>query len=392
MKNFIRRFYILPKKGSEFREQLDECIGELKNYIKNSQEYQIIHQLFFIKTESNDEYTKLKEEIFRSLKIIYSQLPSSSVIAQLPDNGFLITVELLVLMNITKDTKINYRNNEGIYYTTINTRDYTQLFAGGISVEKLDKSYSTQADGAYSLMKQILSSESMTFSDVIRQWNYVEGILSINTDTGKKYQNYQVLNDVRGVYYSKEKFEHGYPASTGIGMNAGGIILEFIAIKPNNGVNIVPLKNPAQTDAYDYSQGVLVGNSLVQENKKSAPKFERAKYISINDKKTIYVSGTASIREERTIGINDVRQQTEVTIENISNLISKTNLNNAGISNNYEKISFSFIRVYVKNISEINAVKEICNSYYRGVPINYLVADICRENLLVEIEGIAEIT
>ncbi len=392
MKNFIRRFYILPKKGSEFHEQLDECIEELKNYMKNSQEYKIIHQLFFIKTKSNNEYVRLRDEIYNSLKAIYKHIPSSSVIAQLPDNGFMITVELLVLMNITEDTTINYRNNKGIFYTTINTKDYTQLFAGDISVEKLEQGYSVQADGAYRLMKQILASESMTFSNVIRQWNYIEGILNINTETGKQYQNYQILNDVRAVYYSKERFEHGYPASTGIGMNAGGIILEFIAIKPNNGVNIVPLKNPVQTDAYDYSQGVLVGNSLMQENKKSSPKFERAKYISINEKKTIYVSGTASIRDEKTIGINDVRKQTEVTIENIANLVSKTNLNNAGISNNYKKISFSFIRVYVKNISEINAVKEICNAYYRNVPINYLVADICRDNLLVEIEGIAEIS
>ena len=392
MKNFIRRFYILPKKGSEFHEQLDECIAELKNYSKNSQEYKIIHQLFFIKTQSNNEYTVLKDEIYNSLRAIYKHIPSSSVIAQLPDNGFMITVELLVLMNITEDTTINYSDNKGVFYTTINTKDYTQLFAGGISVEKLDQSYSVQADGAYKLMKQILDTESMTFSDVIRQWNYIEGIININTETGKKYQNYQILNDVRAAYYSKEKFEHGYPASTGIGMNAGGIILEFIAIKPNNGVNIVPLKNPVQTDAYDYSQGVLVGNSLVQEDKKSSPKFERAKYISINEKKTIYVSGTASIREEKTIGINDVRKQTEVTIENIANLVSITNLNNAGISNNYEKISFSFIRVYVKKISEINAVKEICNAYYKGIPINYLVADICRDNLLVEIEGIAEIS
>jgi len=299
---------------------------------------------------------------------------------------------LMVLINITEDTEIYYRINKGIYYTTIKTKDYTQLFAGGISVEKLDKTYFVQSEGAYSLMKQILSNESMTFSDVIRQWNYIEGILSINTETGREYQNYQVLNDVRALYYSKEKFEHGYPASTGIGMNAGGIILEFIAIKPENGVNIVPLKNPAQTDAYDYSQGVLVGNSSGQNSKKSSPKFERAKYIAINEKKTIYVSGTASIREEKTIGVNDVKQQTEVTINNIANLISKINLENSGISNNYEKISFSFIRVYVKNISEIDAVKKICNSYYKDVPINYLVADICRDNLLVEIEGIAEIT
>ena len=392
MKNIIRRFYILPEKGSGFREQLDECLNEIKSYIINSSDYQIIHQLFFVKSESNDEYVRQKEDIFSSLKNIYNNIPSTSVIAQLPDNGFLITVELMVLCNRTENIEINYRDKKGIYYTLISTEDYRQIFAGGITIYEPDRDYSYQANGAYSLMKEILEEEQMSFSDVVRQWNYVEDILGVKTKTEKKYQNYQIFNDVRAQYYAAEKFKNGYPASTGIGMNAGGIILEFISIKPENGVNIVPLKNPGQKDAYNYSQSVLVGNSLGQQNKKSSPKFERAKYISINEKKTIYVSGTASIRDEKTIGENDVKKQTLVTIENIDNLISDNNLKRVGISNNYEKMLFSFIRVYVKNLSEIKVVKEICDSYYKDVPINYLVADICRDNLLVEIEGIVEIT
>jgi enamine deaminase RidA (YjgF/YER057c/UK114 family) len=391
MKNIIRRFYILPNKGSGFSEQLDECLNEIKSYIEKTSDYQIIHQLFFVKSESNNEYVRQKEEIFSSLNNIYNHNPSTSVIAQLPDNGFLITVELMVLLNRTENIEINYGTIKGINYTLISTEDYRQIFAGGITIYEPDRDYSLQANGAYSLMKEILEGEEMSFSDVVRQWNYVEDILGIKTMTEKKYQNYQILNDVRAQYYAREKFKNGYPASTGIGMNAGGIILEFISIKPENGVNIVPLKNPGQKDAYNYSQGVLVGNSLSQKNTKSSPKFERAKYISINEKKTIYVSGTASIRDEKTIGENDVKRQTQVTIENIDNLISEINLKRAGISNNYEKMSFSFIRVYVKNKSEIKAVKEICDSYYKNVPINYLVADICRDNLLVEIEGIVEL-
>ncbi len=392
MKNIIRRFYILPKKGSGFREQLDECLNQIKSYAENSSEYRIIHQLLFVKSESNHEYIRQKEIIFSSLKNIYNNIPSTSVIAQLPDNGFLVTVELMVLTNMSDNIEISYRDNKGIFYTVIGTEDYRQIFAGGITIYEPERDYSSQANGAYSLMKEILDGEHMSFSDVIRQWNYIEDILGIKTITDKKYQNYQVLNDVRAQYYAREKFENGYPASTGIGMNAGGIILEFISIKPQNGVNIIPLKNPEQTDAYNYSQGVLVGNSLNRQNKKSSPKFERAKYISINEKKTIYVSGTASIRDQETIGENDVKIQTFVTIENIDNLISDINLKNAGISNNFEKMSFSFIRVYIKNKSEIKVVKEICDSYYKDVPINYLVADICRDNLLVEIEGIVEIT
>jgi enamine deaminase RidA (YjgF/YER057c/UK114 family) len=334
MKNIIRRFYILPKKGTGFSDQLDECLNEIKSYFENSTDYQVIHQLFFVKSGSNREYVRQKEEIFSSLKNIYVHIPSTSVIAQLPDNGFLITVELMVLVDRTENLEISYRENNEIYYTVINTEDYRQIFAGGITIYEPDRDYSFQANEAYRLMSEILDREKMSFSDVVRQWNYIEDILGIRTLTDKKYQNYQVLNDVRAQYYARERFKNGYPASTGIGMNAGGIILEFISIKPENGVNIVPLKNPGQIDAYNYSQGVLIGSSLIRQDMKSSPKFERAKYISINEKKTIYVSGTASIRDEKTIGENDVKKQTWVTIENIDNLISDINLKNAGIGNN----------------------------------------------------------
>ena len=190
MKNIIRRFYILPAKGTGFREQLDECINRIKSYFDNSRDYQIVHQLFFVKSESNNEYISQKEEIFSSLEKIYTQVPSASVIAQLPDNGFLVTVELMVLMNRTENIEISYKNSKGIYYTVIKTEDYRQLFAGGITIYEPDRDYQHQANGAYSLMNDILDSESMSFSDVVRQWNYIEDILGIKTRTDKEYQNY----------------------------------------------------------------------------------------------------------------------------------------------------------------------------------------------------------
>jgi hypothetical protein len=52
---------------------------------------------------------------------------------------------------------------------------------------------------------------------------------------------------------------------------------------------------------------------------------------------------------------------------------------------------FSSIRVYVKIPSDMKKVREICDASFPEVQINYLVADICREALLVEIEGIAQL-
>jgi enamine deaminase RidA (YjgF/YER057c/UK114 family) len=241
-------------------------------------------------------------------------------------------------------------------------------------------------------MKDILTAESISFSDIVRQWNYVENIVEVNTDDGNKpVQNYQVLNDTRSVYYSQLNFQHGYPAATGIGMNYGGILLEFYAVMPFDKVEIVPVKNPKQVDAYNYSQEVLVGDSIKELPQKTTPKFERAKYLSMNGHKTIFISGTASIHNEVTIGIDDVEKQTLVTLENISELVTNENLTNSGASDIEGILNYSFLRIYVKESSDLEIVKSICDKKFNNTSISYLIADICRDNLLVEIEGVAEL-
>lgn len=78
---------------------------------------------------------------------------------------------------------------------------------------------------------------------------------------------------------------------------------------------------------------------------------------------------------------------TRLTIENISRLIAPDNLGKHTLPVSSSDFPFSHIRVYVKNETDVSAVKKICNKHYGKVPCLYLVSDICRENLLVEIEG-----
>jgi len=38
----------------------------------------------------------------------------------------------------------------------------------------------------------------------------------------------------------------------------------------------------------------------------------------------------------------------------------------------------------------LDDVKQACEEYYPGIPTLYLISDICRDDLLVELEGVAE--
>jgi enamine deaminase RidA (YjgF/YER057c/UK114 family) len=385
----IERIIIRPTSGTNFNEQFTNCLDQIRAYSGGEKRF-IIQQSFFLNIPDSKAYLEHLGWIYSTIDLFYKTIPSTSIIAQLPADGSYVSVELIVLTGLKGNIRISYRETGGIHYTVIETGACKELYAGGISVKAPDRPFTEQVQETYHLLKTLLEGEQMGFSDIVRQWNYVEQILSVRDSDGNHIQNYQVLNDVRSAFYSEADFSKGYPAATGIGMNAGGLVLEIYAVKPDGKVNIVPLKNPRQVDAYHYSDVVLVGDAIEKQHPKTTPKFERAKYISLNGLNTIYISGTASIQNEKTVGENDTALQTKITLENMDSLISEQNLVNAGIQQASQSFKYTFIRVYIKEPADTNRVTSICNACFGNIPIHYLIADVCRDNLLLEIEGIAE--
>ena len=84
----------------------------------------------------------------------------------------------------------------------------------------------------------------------------------------------------------------------------------------------------------------------------------------------------------------DVDKQTHTTIDNIFGLFSRENQDELGLDFQIPDIFFSHLRVYVKHKSDIPAVRRICEARLHAKSALYLESDICREELLVEIEGI----
>jgi len=84
----------------------------------------------------------------------------------------------------------------------------------------------------------------------------------------------------------------------------------------------------------------------------------------------------------------DVVLQTRQTIENIQYLISRENTSRHGIANDV-CLTMTALRVYIKEIDFLKSVKAEVDKVWSGIPVLYIQADICREELLVEIEGLA---
>ena len=103
----------------------------------------------------------------------------------------------------------------------------------------------------------------------------------------------------------------------------------------------------------------------------------------------IYVSGTAAIKGQLSIAQDDAYYQTLVTIDNIEQLTTIKNLieHQIPVSTHsvVEPVSF---RIYAKTLADIQKVQTAFKSRFGKMKnVQFLIADICRPELLVEIEG-----
>ena len=385
---------ITAKNGSTPAAQLSDCLSTLNNIVKASgnNKKNILKQNIFLKASDNRDYHKQKEELTSILNNFYSpSLPPTSFIGQPPENKKFVSTEILLLSPESKHTNIEHKKIEKLPYTVVDYPDYKEVHGAGLTAGKDITSTAGKSKKTFELLSRILKKESLSFSDIVHQWNYIEDITGYTTSKKSRMQNYQLFNDIRTLYYSSVDFPNGYPAATGIGTNTGGIVIDFTAASPSKSTRILPISNPRQVDAHKYSQKVLIGKGFEDVKKKGSPKFERAKVLTTQDSGQVYISGTAAILGQKTETGKNAREQTQVTLENISRLISADNLKAHGIDINTESKP-SYIRVYVKNEADIRDVKETCQAYLGEIPSLYLVSDICRKDLLVEIEGVLYFT
>ncbi|MBN2485476.1 MAG: hypothetical protein JXB34_05855 [Bacteroidales bacterium] len=387
----INYLTIVPVSEGTLEQQIQDCYQKLSNLLvrKKNKKESIIKQTVFIKSGNNTQYYTTKAEILQLSGNYYGFFVPTTIVSQKPENNVLLSMEITLLTN-PENYKVHRKNFEGTAYTCIKNNSFSLLVSGGLALNSKKTDIFRQSHQAFSIMNELLKLEGFSLSDVVRQWNYIENITEFTVQNGSKSQHYQIFNDVRSEYYGQVHFKNGYPAATGIGTNSGGVVVDFIAYKAVEEDNVYALKNPVQTDAHKYTHKVLEENNMVPKKTESTPKFERAKLIVHHNGATMFISGTAAIKGEQTIAQGDIDMQTRVTLENIAILAGHENLTAHGIHASFNKKYFSLLRVYVKNETNIQAVKNIIDELHPYCPCKIIQSDICRSNLLIEIEGVME--
>lgn len=236
--------------------------------------------------------------------------------------------------------------------------------------------YSEATRAAYVTALDLM--DTLGFKNSFRMWNFVSRINEDNADGLEVYQDFCL-----GRAEAFEQFRFGdraLPAATGIGSLGGGIAFYFLACRSGAPTGV---ENSKQVSAYHYPR----------QYGPRPPKFARATYLSAThtDRTSgqLYVSGTASIRGHETLFTDDIERQCRLALDNIAHVIGPENLSAYELEQTNSLRDLRNIKVYVRHAEHIPVVRDMCREAFSpDADIACLNVDVCRSDLLVEIEGI----
>ncbi|WP_202550907.1 FkbO/Hyg5 family chorismatase [Streptomyces sp. SID8352] len=214
----------------------------------------------------------------------------------------------------------------------------------------------------------------LRYPRVFRMWNFIGGINDDNSEGTEIYRDFCVG---RARAFEELGPDAPVPAATGIGAHGRGIGIYALACRGGLPVHI---ENPQQVPAYEYPDRYGI----------KPPKFARATLLDDAGTPRLFVSGTASIIGSETVGHGDVAAQCETTLGNIRLLIGGENLRAHGGTRGYTLRDLKLVKVYVKHAADVARVEALCAGRFgTGTRVVFLNVDVCRSDLLVEIEAYA---
>jgi chorismate lyase / 3-hydroxybenzoate synthase len=214
----------------------------------------------------------------------------------------------------------------------------------------------------------------------VRLWNHIPGI---HEPMGEGQDRYIVFNAGRhealSAWFGQETFDTRVATASGVGHDGQDLIVHCLAAdRPGRAVD-----NPRQIRPYRYSSkyGPL------------PPCFARATvFCPENREPLLLVGGTASIVGEESVHLRDLERQTDETLTNLAVLVHAA----AGepFAEGDDRAAalarYREVRVYFPHPERLGNLQTLLqDAFPRSGRIEWVRADLCRAELLVEIEGVA---
>lgn len=216
--------------------------------------------------------------------------------------------------------------------------------------------------------------DALGYSHLYRFWNYMVDI----NETSHDLERYRQFNVGRKhvLMHSGRDVGSELPAACALGLANGPLSIAFLAGK----TAAIAIENPRQIKAYDYPEqyGPLT------------PSFSRATLLHSGNQATLFISGTASIVGHQTRHASDAAAQTKETLFNLEAVIAEADRK---LDQPRFNLRDTFLRVYIRQPKDLDAVRAELQSHLKGeINAIFILADVCRHDLLVEIEATIQCT
>jgi chorismate lyase/3-hydroxybenzoate synthase len=213
---------------------------------------------------------------------------------------------------------------------------------------------------------------SRGYRRLLRVWNFIETINAANADGLEVYRDF--CKGRSEAFSAYPEFFDSMPAATGIGSTGEGIAFFLLAVKDTE---VRHIENSRQTPAYRYPR----------RYGPRSPSFARATVATPRSggDPTLYISGTASILGHETVHDGDIEKQCATTADNIAELIRNCYGEAKGLKD------ADTVKAYVRHAHDVPYVRDFCEEAF-GPQTSLAIfnVDICRSDLLVEIEAVVE--
>jgi chorismate lyase / 3-hydroxybenzoate synthase len=240
-----------------------------------------------------------------------------------------------------------------------------QFLFGSLLIE--DTAFPDLAQASAYVYQQIHDClEASGFPALLRMWNYFPRI-NIEVEGLERYRSFCI-----GRHQALDEWhfpEEQLPAATAIGTLGEGLLVYFVASKKPG----MQIENPRQVSAFHYPE---------QYGPRS-PTFSRA---TMMDWQQLYISGTASIVGHETRHHHNSIAQLEETLNNLRIVVEQAHQKHGLACNSLKDLNL--VRLYVRNPDDSNLLRSHLAQQLGDRPqIQVLHGDICRSDLLLEIEA-----
>ena len=206
------------------------------------------------------------------------------------------------------------------------------------------------------------------YPNLIRIWHYLPDI-HLEERALERYRRFS-LGRHEAFVAKGRAISTDAPAASAVGTRSGNTVICFLAA-PRPGI---PIENPRQVSAYSYPA----------QYGPRGPTFSRALFTSWDDLQQLYISGTAAIFGHRSQHEGDAGAQAGETIVNLRSVMDEARAH--GLIDVRRDTDLLF-KVYLRQ-PEFRAIAQtqLREAFGPAPSIIYLQADICRSELLLEIE------